>query len=71
MKKIVSTSASCGLSIGKMQSYSKTTINESGEQITENLINLQENRPIRGLNYEIPYQNWAMINRDSMKELTK
>ena len=42
---------------GKIKSYSKTTTNEEGEEITENLINLQEGRQIRGLDYKIPTEN--------------
>ena len=42
---------------GKTKCYSKTTTNEDGEEITENLINLQEGRAIRGLNYKIPDSN--------------
>ncbi len=53
---------------GKTKSYSKTTTNQEGEMITENLINLQEGRPIRGLDYKIPYKNWAMIDHASVQE---
>ena len=42
---------------GKTKSYSKTMTNEDGEEVTENLINLQEGRAIRGLNYKIPDSN--------------
>ena len=53
---------------GKTKSYSITSTDKDGNEITQNLVNLQEGRPIRGLNYKIPYKNWAMIEHESMKE---